>query len=211
MSEEVCSREQYGYYSAQCKVALAKVRASINTLLEMPAPDGEEKISFRIEERIKSYESVLHKCDDRECGKDIKSIRNNIKDVAGIRIVTKYIDEPKKVEELLRQIPGLGLDETEDYITNPKESGYRALHIHSNTEVFNPYDRRIYVIPVEIQLMSGLFCSFTKREHQLRYKNSVITEEEAQLIQDMWNGIYDNELRLIKLRDAVKNRQGKKA
>lgn len=205
--EEVCTEEQYNYYAAQCKVALDSVVAKISTLLEMPVPDGKEKISFRIEKRIKAFEDVLEKCDGRGYSKTIKSIRDNIKDVAGVRIVTKYIDEPKKVEELLRQIPGLGLDDTEDYITNPKESGYRALHIHANIEVFNPYDRGIHVIPVEIQLMSGLFCSFAKREHSLRYKNSALTEEESQLMFEMWNGIYDNELRLIKLRDSMKSRQ----
>ena len=206
MMPEVCTEEEYDYYAAQCKVALGSVVTKISTLLEMPVPDGKDKISFRIESRVKAFESVLEKCDDRGYSKSFESIRDNIRDVAGARIITKYIDEPKKLERMLRQIPGLSLDQTEDYISNPKESGYRALHVHANIEVFNPYDRGIHVIPVEIQIMSGLSCAFAKREHELRYKHSKLTEKESELVSEMWKHTYENELYLIELREIIKKR-----
>ena len=58
--------------------------------------------------------------------------------------------------------------EVKDYIREPKENGYRSLHLIITVEVdFAETSRRI---PVEIQIRTIAMDFWASTEHQLRYK-----------------------------------------
>ena len=57
-----------------------------------------------------------------------------------------------------------------DYIKNPKENGYRSLHLGLRVPVFL-MDKKI-VVPVELQIRTVAMDFWASLEHQLRYKQN---------------------------------------
>ena len=57
-----------------------------------------------------------------------------------------------------------------DYIKNPKDNGYRSLHLGLKVPVFL-IDRKV-VVPVELQIRTVAMDFWASLEHQLRYKQN---------------------------------------
>jgi putative GTP pyrophosphokinase len=64
-----------------------------------------------------------------------------------------------------------------DYIKNPKESGYRSLHLIIETPVFLS-DRKHWV-KVEVQIRTIAMDFWASLEHQLRYKTDVDISDDV--------------------------------
>ncbi len=120
-----------------------------------------------IEERIKSFDSVITKYPKRcngESPENLADVEKYVRDIAGMRIICHYVDDVYTAEQIIRLIPNVQIleDERDDYIKHPKKSGYSSLHL---TLLVN----RTTV--VEIQIRSMLMHSWSRLEHYLRYKN----------------------------------------
>ncbi len=121
-----------------------------------------------IQSRIKTPESIHNKITRKGLPLTVQSIKENILDIAGMRVICHYIEDIYIVEKLLKQQDDLIFVEEEDYIKNPKESGYRSLHIIVRVPV-NFSAGKEYV-PVEIQVRTVAMDFWASLEHQLRYK-----------------------------------------
>ena len=64
-----------------------------------------------------------------------------------------------------------------DYIENPKESGYRSLHLVIRIPVF--LSSHTELVPVEVQIRTIAMDFWASLEHQLRYKSD---QETTQLL-----------------------------
>ena len=78
-------------------------------------------------------------------------------------------------EALLKQ-DDIQLIEKKDYIANPKENGYRSLHLIVSVPIFLAHEKRI--MKVEVQLRTIAMDSWASLEHQLRYKKDMEFTEE---------------------------------
>ncbi len=156
-----------------------------------------------LKSRLKKPHSILGKLDKKGCGNDIFSAHIHLTDIAGIRVVCKYVDDVYLIEELLLKQDDVKLIKRKDYIANPKESGYRSLHIVISVPVFLANETRI--VPVEVQIRTIAMDFWASLEHQLKYKTKADGVEEikgdllecAQQIasldekmQDIYNKIY---------------------
>ena len=160
----------YNLYAAECESALRLTLARIENLCEAVNRAGDRNPFGRIESRIKTFSSVKEKCKRRGYELNIENIREKIKDVAGIRIITKYIDEIATVQALLAQIPGLNVIIIKDYVAKPKANGYSSVHLGCQVEVHDPYVGS-RLMPIEIQLRSKSMNLWATLEHDLKYKN----------------------------------------
>ena len=118
-----------------------------------------------IESRIKSKESILLKL-------------NNIRDIAGIRVICPFIEDVYNVARMLIKQKDVELIEAKDYILKPKENGYRSLHLIVTTEV--QFSNQTRKIPVEIQIRTIAMNFWASTEHQLRYKKDREFTDEVQ-------------------------------
>ena len=123
-----------------------------------------------MESRMKKIQSLLEKADRKGYDLTAESIQKNIYDIAGIRVITNYIDDIYKIEKLLTSQTDVTLLRRKDYLKHPKESGYRSLHIVVKVPVFQskgPID-----VPVEIQIRTVGMDMWASLEHKLRYKTN---------------------------------------
>ena len=74
---------------------------------------------------------------------EIESVEENLKDVAGVRVVCSFIDDIYRIEECFLAQEDVTLIERKDYIKNPKPSGYRSLHLIVKTPIYTENGKRI--------------------------------------------------------------------
>lgn len=120
--------------------------------------------------RLKSLHSIIHKMDRLNVKKSMESMRENITDISGIRVICRYLDDVYIIEKLLLAQDDVKFIRRRDYIKEPKESGYRSLHLLVKVPVF--LSQRKEEIPVEIQLRTIPMDYWASLEHQLQYKNN---------------------------------------
>lgn len=124
-----------------------------------------------IHSRIKTYESLTDKCVRRGIDPDdIYRIKNEIRDIAGIRIICLYRDDINRIEEMINQMPGMWVKETKDYVTNPKENGYQSKHLIVYVQVSSLTEGQLKV-PVEIQIRTLMMQAWSQVEHRSKYKS----------------------------------------
>lgn len=161
---------EYDIYAAEAAAAMRLTLGRIENLVEAIDRAGKRNPFDRIESRLKTFKSVKGKCKTRGYRMDIEEIREKVKDVAGIRIITKYIDEVMIVKDMIAQIPGVNIVTCKDYVTNPKPNGYSSVHLGCQVEIYDPY-KGSQLVPLEIQLRSKSMNLWATLEHDLKYKN----------------------------------------
>ena len=82
-----------------------------------------------IKSRVKSPESLAKKIRRKNIPMSLTSIEENIKDIAGVRVICSFPDDIYELEESFLKQDDIVLIERKDYIKNPKPSGYRSLHL----------------------------------------------------------------------------------
>ncbi|EHO51518.1 GTP pyrophosphokinase [Lentilactobacillus kisonensis] len=150
-----------------------------------------------MEERMKSINSLLRKLKKKGYPITIDSISKNIHDIAGIRVVTNYIEDIYKVEDALVRQSDITLLKRKDYIKEPKPSGYRSLHIVVSVPVFQ--SNGVFDVPVEVQIRTIGMDMWASLEHKLRYKTDVPAdkvEKHTANLQKYAGDLYDIETRM---------------
>jgi putative GTP pyrophosphokinase len=121
-----------------------------------------------IKKRLKSPESIVLKLHKLKLELTADNARRYIKDIAGIRITCPFSKNIHSLVDILASIPGWNITEKEDYINNPKSSGYRSFHLMVEIPVY--YSHQTEIIPVEVQLRTAAMDFWASIEHQVRYK-----------------------------------------
>lgn len=161
------------------EAAVEKVTAQLNILKgEFQFSNDRNPISS-ISSRIKSRESIIYKMKKKGLPMTVSALINNIHDIAGVRVVCPFIEDVYYVARMLVKQHDVEVLEVKDYIREPKENGYRSLHVIITVEVdFAEASRKV---PVEIQIRTIAMDFWASTEHQLRYKKD---KEFTQEIQD---------------------------
>lgn len=73
-----------------------------------------------IKTRVKSYESILKKIRKKDIPITMEAIEENIKDIAGVRVICSFQDDIYALEESFLKQDDIELIERKDYIKNPK-------------------------------------------------------------------------------------------
>lgn len=150
--------------------AIEVVKTYLNIL------DGEFSVKFQrnpihnIESRLKSPQSIIGKLRKKNLDITTDAARNNLLDIAGIRVTCYYINDIYAIADLLSQRDDFIVIKKKDYIRSPKPSGYRSYHMIINVPVYLA-TRKTYA-PVEIQIRTIAMDFWASLEHQLKYKTS---------------------------------------
>lgn len=145
----------------------------IQTKLEIL--NDEFKVKFarnpihHVESRLKSTRSIVNKLRKKNVEVSIESAKENLNDIAGIRIVCCYIDDVYRVADMLLAQTDIELVKSQDYIKVPNYNGYRSLHLDLRVPVF--LSERTEKVTVEVQLRTVAMDFWASLEHDLRYKS----------------------------------------
>ena len=107
-----------------------------------------------IKTRIKSMDSLIEKVGRYGVPFTLESIEENINDIAGVRVICSFPDDIYTLAECLLEQDDVTLIQKKDYIQNPKENGYRSLHLIIETPIFLHDRKKMMKVEVQIRTMS---------------------------------------------------------
>lgn len=157
----------------------------VSTKLDVLGDDFRMKHSYvpihHMQSRLKSFESLMDKA--KRYGiedpiHNLDTVRAEVFDIAGIRVVCNYREDIYTMSELLLKQSDVDLIKIKDYCKNPKPSGYRSLHVVISIPVFLVNSKT--TVPVEIQFRSIAMDTWASLEHELKYKNKGALTEDIQ-------------------------------
>ena len=135
-----------------------------------------------IKSRIKSPRSILEKLERKGISIDpenivgsIERIENSIYDIAGIRVICSFPEDIYKIAEQFTSQDDVTLIRKKDYILDPKENGYRSLHLIVEIPVFFSAGKRY--VKAEVQLRTIAMDFWASLDHKLKYKKDVSDQE----------------------------------
>lgn len=136
-----------------------------------------------IQTRLKSPQSMMEKLGRKNLQPSIEVMRNQLTDIAGIRVICSYVDDIYLLADLLCAQEGIELVRAQDYIKRPKPNGYRSLHIVVMVPV--NFSDGCQKVPVEIQIRTIAMDFWASLEHELRYKTAAkITRDIIRELRD---------------------------
>ena len=150
------------------KFGLEEVKTKINILNEEFQYIHDYNPIEHVKSRIKSPESILEKLSRKDLEVSLSSIKQNIRDIAGIRIVCSFVSDIYIISEMLKNQKDLKVIKYQDYIKDPKPNGYRSLHLILEVPVF--MSDRVENICVEVQIRTIGMDFWASLEHKIYYK-----------------------------------------
>ena len=172
-------RREYAQIQGVYEAAIRETDARLQTL--------DSEFSFKhmhnpihhIESRVKSLGSIVRKLHSMGSPISISCAKKTLHDIAGVRVVCRYVDDIYRIADLLLSQDDISLIMEKNYIESPKANGYRSLHIVVDVPVYMSKGKLF--IPVEIQIRTVAMDFWATLEHGIRYK---ATDEIPQSIVD---------------------------
>lgn len=170
--EKISLEDQLGFETFQhtYRAAIKTVRTKIEILSEDFAVRHDYNPIHHMERRLKSTESIEKKLEKLGCEVSIQSAKENIFDIAGIRVVCNFIDDVYAVADMLTSQDDIRTVTIKDYIKEPKPNGYSSLHLVIAVPVF--LLDRCEEVNVELQIRTVAMDFWASLEHELRYKHN---------------------------------------
>ncbi|MGN0355704.1 MAG: GTP pyrophosphokinase family protein [Muricoprocola sp.] len=152
----------------QC--AILEVETKFKVLNERFSLNHERNPIEMIKTRIKSPESILEKLNRKNLPFALDSLEE-MYDIAGVRVICSFVDDIYMLADCLLKQDDIRLIKKKDYIANPKENGYRSLHLIVEIPIFLENEKRL--MKVEVQLRTIAMEFWANLEHKLRYKKNL--------------------------------------
>ena len=106
---------------------VTELKVKLRGLREQYEQDGKnspiEFVTGRVKSRASSEEKIVRRHLDES------RLALDLQDIAGVRVMTKYVEDVYRVVELLRERSDFQILEERDYVMNAKPSCYRSYHI----------------------------------------------------------------------------------
>ena len=188
----------FAYY--QC--AIMEVETKFKVLDESLSVDLERNPIESIKTRVKSVDSLLRKMRRKNIPLTLDAIEENIKDVAGVRVICSFPDDIYELADAFLAQDDITLIEKKDYIKEPKPSGYRSLHLIVEVPIFLKDEKKN--MKVEVQFRTIAMDFWASLEHKLHYKHD-LPEERAKVLADELRNCAE-QIEMLDLRmQAVRN------
>ena len=182
-----------GFVDLRCRyqAALTEVKTKLDILNEEFRVRYSRNPIHHMESRIKDPASVAKKLARKGFSPTPENAVEQLKDIAGIRVVCAYRDDVYTIAKLLTNQDDIRLIRTRDYIKEPKANGYRSLHLIVEIPVFLSTGKQY--LPVEVQIRTIAMDFWASLEHRIRYK------VEFQVPEDLNQELFDAAQRIAEV------------
>lgn len=161
-------KQEFTRFMMYYKFAMDEVKTKIDILNQEFNYIHEYNPIEHVKTRLKTPESILKKVHRKGYELSLDSIKENIHDIAGIRIICSFVSDIYKISQMLAKQEDIQVIMYKDYIKNPKPNGYRSLHLVVKVPVF--MSDRVENVSVEIQIRTIAMDFWASLEHKIYYK-----------------------------------------
>lgn len=163
--------------------------ATANLLVRLDALNRDYRLKYKnypihhIQNRIKRRESIEKKLLKRNLMVSAEEARENLTDIAGVRIICYFEEDIYSVVSLIKKQADILILIEKDYIKTPKENGYMSYHLIIGMPVYHTDGMEYY--PVEIQLRTMAMDLWASMEHRICYKEDGIESDKKERFKNM--------------------------
>lgn len=173
------------------KSLLEQIAAEIEKMLinALSISPNRSKTNIYMSHRLKEVESIKQKLSKKGISREHSIVEGikNVDDIFGYRIVTDFLDDCYKILDFFQEPQILSswiVKDCTDYIKNPKDSGYRSIHLildipfkkinFSNISAIE--ERLLHIlfpedkIRIELQIRTLNMDMWANLEHTTKYK-----------------------------------------
>ena len=162
------TRRELSEFLMVYRFAIAEVTTKINILREEFNQVHDYNPIEHVKSRLKSPESIIAKANRIGCELDAASLRGQIRDIAGVRVVCSFVHDVYAIFEMFVDQHDIEVIEVEDYIEQPKPNGYKSLHAIVRIPVFLSSGPQ--QVDVEMQFRTVAMDFWASLEHKIYYK-----------------------------------------
>lgn len=174
--------KKFGNLMMMYRCAVREIQTKLEVLDdEFSNKYNRNPIAF-IKTRIKKPMSIYQKLLRMGYEFTEENIREQLNDVAGIRVICPFIDDIYTIARLLTEQDDIRIIQVKDYIRNPKPNGYRSYHLIVEIPVF--FSDGKTPMRAEIQIRTIGMDFWASLEHQLRYKKNLDKIDGYEAISD---------------------------
>ena len=168
---------------ANYRCAMMAIETKFRVLNEQFSLNYDNSPIESIQTRLKSIESISKKMKQKNLPMTIKSLEDNLFDIAGVRIICSFPEDIYLLSDCLLKQDDIRLLEQKDYINNPKPNGYRSLHLIVEVPIFLEDEKRW--MKVEVQMRTIAMDFWASLEHKMRYKKDLPEDLLAKLSSEL--------------------------
>lgn len=205
-AERLKEAEPFDRLMMEYRFAIMEVETRLKVLNEEFSREYKRNPIESIRSRLKSPESIYDKLRRKGYPITVENIREYLTDVAGLRVICSFPDDIYRLAELFTRQGDIRLLKKKDYISNPKDNGYRSLHLILSVPIFLSNEKKY--MKAEIQFRTIAMDFWASLEHKLKYKKDLDNADEivAQL-KACADSIETLDYQMQELRDKIDEEQ----
>lgn len=170
-------REYYGKYYEPLQELKGEVLQWLDDIVAAIAGEQGEVPVEHIRSRIKSPEGLQEKLKRKGLQENVEEAMCQISDIIGFRLVTHFVGDVYRIVQYIKEDGRYTVVKEKDYISSPKQNGYRSYHVILECPFCGTENERLRV---EIQIRTIAMDCWASLEHEMRYKKHI---ENAALIE----------------------------
>lgn len=181
--KEEFTQEEYDQLIKPYSEALTIIQIRLNSLNTEYRSRSREYPIHNIQQRIKSKNSIIKKLEMKNMPLTAGAARDELRDIAGIRVICYFEDDIYSVVAAIRKQTGILVIRERDYVKQPKENGYKSYHIVVGVPIYTLEETQYY--PVEVQIRTISMDFWASMEHRICYKsgqNKDVSEETRDIL-----------------------------
>lgn len=194
-------QEDYDQLVEPYREAMTRLKVRMNGLNEDYRKKYRDYPIHNIQTRIKSKKSIEHKLIMRNLPITTFAAKDNLTDIAGIRVICYFIEDIFSILSLVKTQTDLLILKESDYIHYPKNSGYKSYHMVLGVPVYRIEGMQYY--PVEIQFRTLAMDLWASMEHRICYKG-ITPDETVNAFMKYSNELSEMERRMKHLLDEIR-------
>lgn len=155
-------------YFEKCQYAKQMLETQIDVMIkDFTFHRGYNPVEH-VKGRIKSLESIKEKLEKHNRVWNANNIIKYVKDIVGIRIICSFLSDVYDIVYILTHSKNIIIKEREDYIKEPKDTGYMSYHLQVLIPIY--LQEHVEYIECEIQIRTMAMDFWAALDHKMAYK-----------------------------------------
>ncbi|MEY8391467.1 response regulator [Lachnospiraceae bacterium] len=201
-AEKLRHEKSFNRLMMEYRSAIMEVETRLKVLNEEFSQEYNRNPFEAIKSRLKTPASIFEKLERKGYPFTLESIRENLTDVAGLRVICSFPDDIYRLAELLTKQDDIIIVRKKDYIKSPKPNGYRSLHFILSVPIFLSDEKKY--MNAEVQFRTIAMDFWASLEHKLKYKKYVRSADEiVGMLKDCADSIEALDYQMQEIRNKI--------
>ena len=168
--------EPFMHLMMQYRCAMLEVTTKLEVLNNELSMQNNSNPFESIKCRLKTPESIVEKMQRRGIEFSVKNVEENLTDIDGVGVICSFISDIYRLADCLASQDDIIVVARKDYIKQPKENGYRSLHLILDVPIFLTNEKKH--MKVEVQFRTIAMDFWASLDHKVEYKKKIQDSEE---------------------------------